>query len=116
MTDSEKLTTLRAICGLTEDEMSDDSLSIYLDLAADVVLRRAYPFLTDFTDVNVPDRYALIQVQIANEMISKRGAEGEIMHIEDNVHRDYESAYVSQSLLNQIIPYAKVMGVDYENT
>jgi hypothetical protein len=115
MTNDEKLIMLRAVCGLTEDELSDDSLSIYLDFAADVVLRRAYPFLTDFTDVFVPERYTVVQVQIANELIAKRGAEGEIMHIEDNVHRDYESAYVSQSLLNQIVPYAKVMGVDYEN-
>ena len=109
------LEMLRAICGLTVDEMSDDSLAIYLDIAANIVLRRAYPFLTDFEDVYVPDRYTMVQVQIANELISKRGAEGEIMHIEDNVHRDYESAYVSESLLKQIVPYAKVMGVDYEN-
>lgn len=106
---------LRAICGLTAEEMSDDSLSVYLSIAGEIVLRRAYPFLTDFTDVFVPERYTMIQVQIANELISKRGAEGEVIHIEDNVHRDYESAYVSESLLKQIVPYAKVMGVAYEN-
>lgn len=110
------LEMLRAICGLTTDELSNDSLQIYLDMAADVVLRRAYPSLTDYEGVDVPGRYTTIQVQIANELIAKRGAEGEVIHIEDNVHRDYESAYVSQSLLNQIVPYAKVMGVDYENT
>ena len=109
------LVMLRAICGLTAEEMSDDSLNVYLEIAANIVLRRAYPFLTSFDDVYVPDRYLMVQVQIANELIAKRGAEGEVIHIEDNVHRDYESAYVSESLLKQIVPYAKVMGVDYEN-
>ena len=109
------LQMLRAICGLTVDELPDDSLTVYLEMAADIVLRRAYPFLTDFEDVFVPDRYRTVQVQIANELIAKRGAEGEVIHIEDNVHRDYESAYVSEALLKQIVPYAKVMGVAYEN-
>ena len=110
------LEMLRAICGLTVEELSDDSLMAYFNIAADVVLRRAYPFLTDFTGVEVPARYITVQLQIANELISKRGAEGEVIHIEDNIHRDYENAYVSQALLNQIVPYAKVMGVAYENT
>ena len=110
------LEMLRAICGLTVDELSDDSLQVYLDIAGGVVLRRAYPFLADHTGVEVPARYTTVMVQIANELISKRGAEGEVIHIEDNVHRDYENAYVSEALLKQIIPYAKVVGVDYENT
>ena len=108
MTKAEKLTMLQQICG--DSEADSAMLSTYLDLAADVVVHRAYPFLTSYVLAEVPDRYATIQVQIANELYLHRGAEGEKSHTENGVKRDYENGYVSDSLLKKIVPYTRTLG------
>ena len=108
MTEAEKLTMLQTICG--DSEATTAMLSIYLDLAADIVVHRAYPFLTSYVLAEVPDRYATLQVQIANELYLHRGAEGEKDHTENGIKRTYETGSVSDSLLKKIVPYAKVVG------
>lgn len=114
MTETEKLEMLYAICG--DDEASVSVLSIYLDLAADIVVHRAYPFLTSYVLAEVPDRYATVQVQIANELYLHRGAEGEKDHTENGVRRSYENGYVSDSLLKKIVPYGRVIGESIPET
>lgn len=108
MTKEEKLTMLQSICG--DPEATSEMLGTYLDLAADVVIRRAFPYLTSYVLAEVPERYATLQVQIANEMYLKRGAEGEQGHSENGVVRSYESGSVSDSLLKQIVPFTRVFG------
>lgn len=107
MDKEEKLTMLQSICG--DPEATSEMLETYLDLAADVVVRRAYPFLTTYILAEVPPRYDTLQVQIANEMYLKRGAEGEQGHSENGVVRSYESGSVSDSLLKQIVPYGRAL-------
>ena len=114
MTQADKLTMLTQICG---DPSADSAmLSTYLDLAADIVVHRAYPFLTSYVLAEVPDRYATVQVQIANELYLHRGAEGEKDHSENGVKRTYENGYVSDSLLKKIVPYARVIGESIPET
>ena len=108
MTQAEKLTMLSQICG---DETADSAmLSTYLDLAADIVVHRAYPFLTNYVLAEVPDRYATLQVQIANELYLHRGAEGEKDHTENGVKRTYETGSVSESALKRIVPFTRTIG------
>ena len=52
MTQAEKLTMLQQICG--DSEADSAMLSTYLDLAADIVVHRAYPFLTTYVLAEVP--------------------------------------------------------------
>lgn len=108
MTKAEKLTMLQQICG--DSEADSAMLSTYLDLAEDIVIHRAYPFLTSYVLAEVPERYATVQVQIANELYLHRGAEGEKDHTENGVKRTYENGLVSDSLLKKIVPYARVIG------
>ena len=108
MTKAEKLTMLQQICG--DSEADSAMLSTYLDLAADIVVHRAYPFLTSYVLADVPNRYDTLQVQIANELYLHRGAEGEKSHSENGVKRDYENGYVSDSLLKKIVPYTRTIG------
>ena len=108
MTKAEKLTMLQQICG--DSDADSAMLSTYLDLAADIVVHRAYPFLTSYVLADVPNRYDTLQVQIANELYLHRGAEGEKSHSENGVKRDYENGYVSDSLLKKIVPYTRTIG------
>ena len=93
------------------DDADEDPgiLDIYLDMAGDKILNRMYPFLTDYNDVSVPDRYAMIQLNVALYMLNKRGAEGQIQHIENGIHRNYGSADVPDELLKDILPMAQVI-------
>lgn len=104
---SEKLEMLTAITG----EENDSVLTAYLNIAGDVILRRLYPFGTENTQV--PSPYEVRQVEIAAYLLNKRGAEGEISHMENGMSRTYGDSYVPPSYLRGIVPIAEVPG---ENT
>ena len=104
LTEQNKLDMLRTMSGETDEA----TLSAYLTLAGEHVLHRAYPFARG--KVYVPDKYAHVQIEIACYLLNKRGAEGETAHSENGISRTYESASVPASLLNQITPYAGVIG------
>ena len=111
MTNTEKLAELRVLCGLTSTQLADNSLTYYLEMAQGVIMRRLYPFVTDdFTALEFPPKYDLLQVQIANELVAKIGSEGETSHNENGVNRSYGDAFVSKGLLKQITPYGAVFG------
>lgn len=104
MTDTEKLTMLKAMTG----EKDESVLSTYLSIAGNKVLKRAYPF--DSTVTVVPDRYAYNQVEIAAYLVNKRGAEGETAHSENGISRSYEDGDVPTTLLREIVPCASLIG------
>lgn len=96
--------TLSALTGETNSEI----LSTFLKIAADKVLRRAYPFDDSVTEV--PKKYESVQLQIAAYLLNKRGAEGELTHAENGISRSYENGDVPASLLRDIVPCAAPIG------
>ena len=90
-------------------ESSEDVLKVYLDIAAQKILNRMYPYRTDYEGLEVPDRYVMIQLNIVVYMLYKRGAEGEIQHIENGIHRNYGSSDIPDSLLKDVYPYAQAI-------
>ena len=104
MTDTEKLTMLKAMTG----EKDESVLSTYLSIAGNKVLKRAYPFASTVTVV--PDRYAYNHVEIAAYLVNKRGAEGETAHSENGISRSYEDGDVPPTLLREIVPCASLIG------
>lgn len=88
------------------EEDNEDILLAFLRIAAGHVLRRAYPFRADVSEV--PEKYQTAQLEIAVYLYNKQGAEGETAHSENGVNRTYESASVPDSLLKSITPYAGV--------
>lgn len=101
MTDSEKLTRLAVL--ISPDTASDDLLTHLIKQAEGFVLARRYPFGVP-EDATVPAMYETIQLQIAVELFSKMGAEGQLSHNENGVYRSYESGEVSSSLMKRITP------------
>ena len=108
MTQDTKLTVLRTM--IDNYDESDETLFAFLDLAKDKVLNRLYPFKTDYTGLTVPDRYASVQLKVAAYMLQKRGAEGQIQHIENGIHRNYGSADIPDGMLQEIVPYCQPIG------
>lgn len=101
MTNAEKLAKFVV---LIEPDTAPDELLVYLlEQAEGIVLNRRYPFGPP-EGVKVPQVYEHTQIQIAVELYSKMGAEGQISHSENGVSRSWEAADVSPSLLRRIVP------------
>ena len=108
MTDVEKLALLRVMVGQpNEGDWSDDVLISYLAIAGQKIINRAYPYDESVTEV--PRRYGYLQCDIANYLLSKRGAEGQLSHGENGITRTYESADVPDSMLSEITPHCGVL-------
>ena len=101
MTIEEKTAKLQVL--ISPDTADEFLLRSLLDQAEGIVLNRRYPFGAP-EGATVPAVYEHIQLQIAVELFSKMGAEGQTAHSENGVNRSYESADVSPSLLRRIVP------------
>lgn len=107
MTDNSKMEALRTMLG---DERADFAmLSVYLELAAHEILNRMYPYREDHEGLTVPTKYEVLQLKLACYMINKRGAEGQIQHIENGIHRNYGDADIPDSMLKTITPFAQAI-------
>lgn len=112
MTNEEMLNRVQARTG----EHDTALLSAYIEDAGTIIINKAYPFKSNITEV--PEKYHHKQVEIAVYLVNKRGAEGQTQHIENGIHRNYESASVPNSMLRDIVPLAKIptSEVQDENT
>lgn len=102
MTNAQMLEILTARTGVTDTTL----LEAYLADAAQAIINKAYPFKTGIE--TVPEKYQRLQVEIAVYLVGKMGAEGQTMHIENGIHRTYESASIPNSMLKAVIPLAKI--------
>lgn len=107
MTMEKKIDMLRRM--MDGDETDEGILEVYLELAGQKILNRMYPYREDYEGLEVPDRFAMIQLNIAVYMLYKRGAEGEIQHIENGVHRNYGSSDIPDALLKDVYPFARAI-------
>ena len=103
MDNSEKLARLAVL--ISPETASDDLLLDLLDLSEGIVLNKRYPFGAP-DGATVEKRFEHIQLQIAVELFSKMGAEGQTAHKENGIDRTYEAADISPSLLRRIVPLA----------
>ena len=101
MTNEEKISRLAVL--ISPDTATDELLSILVEQAEGIVLGRRYPFGAP-EGATVPYQYEHIQLQIALELFSKMGAEGQTAHSENGINRSFESADVSPTLLRRIVP------------
>ena len=101
MTNEEKITSLAEL--ISPDTADVKILSQMIVLSEGIVLNRRYPLGVP-QGATVPKQYEHIQLQIALELFSKMGAEGQTVHDENGIKRTFESADVSPSLLSRIIP------------
>ena len=107
MTDNAKIVMLETMIG--DEETDEEVLSAYLETAAQAILNRMYPYKEDYTGLKVPARYESIQMNVAIYLLNKRGAEGQIQHIENGIHRNYGDAFIPDSMLRDIVPFAQAI-------
>ena len=100
MTDAEKVAMVENIAN---DPTVDDTVaSIYLAIAKDKILQRAYPFKADVSSLTFPAKYDVLQCQLAVRLLHRRGMEGEKANIDNGVHRTFAHAY-DDDLLSEVM-------------
>lgn len=93
---------------LDNDPLATDELvSVYLTLAENKIMQRLYPFGQPEELADIPEKYGILQCELAVRLYLRRGGEGETSHNEDGVSRVYGSVDDSD-LLGRVTPYAKV--------
>lgn len=91
---------------------SDELLEDILDTAKMLILNKRYPFRDPpVDDENVPileDKYQVVQLNIAIEIYNKIGAEGQRVHGENAIDREYASGFISPEHLKSVVPHVGV--------
>lgn len=95
---------VKAMSGVTDDDVA----SAYLKLAGNKICRRAYPF--DPTVTEVPEQYAMTQVEVAAYLLNRRGDEGKLSHSENGYSDTFESGGIPTDMLRGIVPMCGVVG------
>ena len=98
MTNDEKRTALAT--SILPDTDTDEVLEVMLADAGALILNRMYPF-GYAEDMVVPARYERIQIQLAVELYTHRGAEGQTAHSENGISRSWPE---KSALLKMILP------------
>lgn len=88
-------------------EITDADAEFLLETAKAAINARRYPFGEPPDDLE--SRYRNLQIRIAIELYNKAGAEGETGHSENGISRSYSSAWISEELLSEVTPKARVL-------
>ena len=107
MTDAER--TFRVQTLLNNDPLATEVvLREYLSAAKDDVLEELYSLRGMPENVtDVPAIYQGLQCELAARYFARRGGLGEQAHLENGIHRHYQTSD-DRELLDRIIPYARV--------
>lgn len=99
MTDIEKVDAMRV--AIAPDTAAEDVLLSEIQAAGAMILNKAYPFGYP-EEVAVPARYERLQIKLAVELFTQRGAEGQASHSENGTTRTWPNV---SRILAQILPH-----------
>lgn len=107
MTNAEAISIVQTL--VENDPSATDALvGVYLQDAEAAILRRLYPF-GGYENAIIPPVYELLWCKLAARYFLRRGAEGEIVHEENGINRQYGSVG-DEDLLREVTPYVWVAG------
>ena len=108
MTQAEKIAMVQTLVENDADATAT-VVPVYLTLACNAMLERLYPYDASKTASDIPERYDMIQCELAARYFLRRGGQGEINHEENGVNRQYGSVD-DADILQRLTPFAKVGG------
>lgn len=109
MTIADKLAMVKAI--LRIDDTSEDALTTtYLTMAAREIIGWRYSNANpDNVPENVPEEYEMTQVQAVINGYTQSGIEGQVLSIENGIHRHFEYSDMISYIRAHVIPIAGVL-------
>ena len=99
MTEIEKIESMRV--AIAPDTAEDEVLLSEIQSAETMILNKMYPFGYS-EDKSIPPRYERLQIKLAVELFTQRGAEGQVSHSENGTTRTWPSV---NRILAQIVPH-----------
>lgn len=96
MTTAEMIALVQTI--VDDNRATDEVVAVYLSLAKERMMDRLYPFGRG-TQTDIPAEYQSLQCELAARLYLRRGGEGEIVHIENGVHRQQQLSVWSVACL-----------------
>lgn len=96
------------LLGNEADNVTDDTVEVFLNSAKGIIFDIRYQSNMKRPN-DVEECYHYLQIEIALELYSKSGSEGEVSHTEGNISRTYLNAGVSKDLLSRITPLCGVL-------
>ncbi|MGM9684504.1 MAG: hypothetical protein ACI3ZQ_05785 [Candidatus Cryptobacteroides sp.] len=73
-----------------------------LESAESIIISRRFPFSNQ--EAKFESRYNDLKIRIAEDMYNRIGASGQLSHSENGISRSWGAEWVSEQLLNEIIP------------
>lgn len=109
MTDEAKLNRLKILLEVTGSD-EDALLSEYLDIAKDEILNWLYIRLGAVPPEvdEVPAAYEQVQIMAVLAAYNIRGAEGQTLHIENGMHRDFVYDDLVKYIRTHVFPYVRL--------
>ena len=109
MTNADKLNRVKLLLGVTTDE-EDTLISGYLDLAKELIISHMCSVATPAIPMlDVPPKYDGVQVMAVIAGYNLIGAEGEVIHNENGIHRHFEYADMLAYVEGHVLPYARIV-------
>lgn len=106
MTDAEKLTALKSLLDIA-DNSEDGKLTAYLTLSANEILAWRYSQCTEVPET-VPSEYETTQIFAVVAGYSQSGAENQIRHNENGIHREFRHSDMVAYIRANVIPFVGV--------
>lgn len=111
MTSEAKLAMVKAILRIDSSDTSEDALiTTYLDMAAQEILGWRY---SNANPENVPEvvpaEYEITQVQAVINGYTQSGVEGQVLSIENGIHRHFNYSDMVEYVRAHVIPVAGVL-------
>ena len=98
MNDIEKVENMKV--AIAPDTAEESVLLSEIQTAETMILNKMYPFGYPENTV-VPQRYERLQIKLAVELFTQRGAEGQSSHSENGINRSWTE---KSALLARIVP------------
>lgn len=110
MTSVEKLTMLKVLLDDGGTLPSDEKLNAYLLLAETEILQWMYHQIGGVPDdvVEVPAKYEITQIYAVVVGYTHAGSEGQTLHTENGVHRDYKYSDMMDYIHNHVVAFARL--------
>ena len=111
MTPEAKLAMVKAILRIDDTDTSEDALiTTYLDMAQQEMLSWRYSHANpDNVPETVPTEYEITQVQAVINGYTQAGVEGQVLSIENGIHRNFNYRDMVEYVRTHVIPIAGVM-------
>lgn len=106
MTTEEKIINVRQRAN-NDPQATDALIAVYLEDAKDAILKQRYPFGVPEAVTDVPAKYEVIQCKLAHRYFLRQNIDGQLISVENGIHKHYESAD-DMDLLKQIMQVCKV--------